>query len=101
MIDRESGINFEENYADFTINKNTYTVEILSPSNPHMIKGAHLLVPSHETVELMIAIIAYVCSQRDQEIVVLTKRLTFKKALDQLIDLKPSAKSECVKIKQE
>lgn len=66
-----------------------------------MIKGKHILTPSHETVEMMIAIIAYVCSQRDQEVILKTKRMTFLKALDQLIEMKTPSKSVDVKIKQE
>lgn len=33
-----------------------------------MAKGKHLLVGVHESIDLMIGIIAYICSQRDQTI---------------------------------
>jgi hypothetical protein len=65
-----------------------------------MIKGRHLFVPSHETVELMIAIIAYVCSQRDQSVNVVSKRPGLKNALDQLIEMKPPVKKDETKIKK-
>lgn len=88
MIDRESGVKYEQNYSEFKANKNTYVIDILSIKNEHMIKDKYLLVNAHESIDLMIAIITYVCHERDQELQLETNRKNLKNGINQLIDLK-------------
>lgn len=64
-----------------------FTMEIVSLSNQHMIKGRHLLVHSHESIDLMIAIIAYICSQRGQNLDICSKKEGLKAGLSQIMEL--------------
>lgn len=39
-----------------------------------MTKGKHLLVSVHESIDMMIAIISYICTQRGQNVEVESKK---------------------------
>jgi hypothetical protein len=93
LVDRESGVAFRETYQ-LEDSMDSFVVEVLSVSNPHMIKGRHILVALHHSIDLLIAILAYVCSQRDQVVEVETNKGTLRNGLKQLIDLRPKSKVE-------
>lgn len=73
IVDRDSGVPFEEEHCDGRV-----SVEVVSVRNVGMARGRHILVENHHSTEYLTAILAYVCTQRDQNVEIVTKRPTLK-----------------------
>lgn len=69
-------------------------MEVVSIQNEHMAKGKHILVNVCQSIDLMLAIISYACSQRDQEIEIISKKEALKLGIRELLDLKAPMKKE-------
>jgi hypothetical protein len=64
---------------------NCFTVEVLSIKNAAMARGKHILVQNHLSTDCLIAIISYVCTQRDQNVEIISKRLALKTGIEELL----------------
>ena len=65
-----------------------------------MARGKHIFVGTSDSIGFIIAIISYVCTQRDQIIEIDSKKEALKSGIKELLDLKPRCKPNCQAIKK-
>ena len=63
-------------------------IEIVSIKNAAAAKGKHILVHNHQSIDSMIAIIAYLCTQNDQDTEIVTNKPHLKKGIEDLLECK-------------
>jgi hypothetical protein len=60
-------------------------VEVMSVKNAGMARGRHILVKSHLSTDCLVAILSYACTQRDQNVEILTNRPALKSGIEELL----------------
>lgn len=60
-------------------------MEVISVKNAGMARGRHILVQNHLSTDCLVAILSYVCTQRDQNVEIVTNRPALKTGIEDLL----------------